>query len=96
MSFKVRITKNDEVVDEVKYSREQLEVLLDILPYDMDIIICRSAGESKGEKLRLVEDEFFDRVNKAISDSKGDLKHIAQEVGQGFLTAKAQMQAIYE
>lgn len=32
MNYKVRITKDDEVIDEVTYSREQVEVLLDILP----------------------------------------------------------------
>lgn len=37
MNYKVIITKDDEV----KYSREQVEVLLDILPYDMEIIISR-------------------------------------------------------
>lgn len=37
MNYKVRITNGDEVT----YTREQVEVLLDILPYDMDIIICR-------------------------------------------------------
>lgn len=53
-------------------------------------------GPSRVEKLRVVQDEFFDRLNKAISDSKGDLKHVAQEVGQGFLTAQHQISEIYE